>query len=441
MNSHVLTQQRLILWCPYVHWYIGKSVASALMGQMGSSKYQWIQKIIRAHRGNIAVYCDGLHTSMVHYRGDVLKSLPTIAERKAAAVVEAKKWSEINALELSDNQFLSDPTEIRTGDILFLFSSFFLDRPIAPSGPFSDLHGILSRRDIFKISHLTHYIFGITHLARNLDLYKFDMLCYENNLARYPFFRRYLPFVREVTLIPFAVQKRFEPKTPWALRDNRCVVTGGVSKLKVRPDVMEFLMEYSVDNFYPLRVILGENAQELRELFQIKVGQYAQSMSEALSGSESEESWHYTLSRTATSILSIGEAKKISYYSEDIVELYNGYKFSLVTHEIQHAPALGFFEAMACGTVPIGIDDPMYRDLGMKPDQNFLKFDGQLGGLLELVTRIRNDPNRYQAIPEANKAVVGRLTEESIAELFLQKLTAKWVGWASKLKSSQSGLR
>ena len=82
MNSDLLSQRRIVLWCPYVHWHIAPTIASTVLGQMGSCKYQWFQKLIAQYRDNICVYCDSHLTSVVHYHGDVLSHIDDVATRK-----------------------------------------------------------------------------------------------------------------------------------------------------------------------------------------------------------------------------------------------------------------------------------------------------------------------------------------------------------------------
>ena len=42
---------------------------------------------------------------------------------------------------------------------------------------------------------------------------------------------------------------------------------------------------------------------------------------------------------------------------------------------------LGFVEGMACGSAYIGLDDPMYKDIGLIPGKHYITYDGTLEDL------------------------------------------------------------
>jgi hypothetical protein len=423
MSSDPLAQRRIVLWCPYVHWHIAPTIASKVLGQMGSCKYQWFQRFIAKYRDNIFVYCDASHTSMVHYHGDVLSHLVNPDARKEITMAEAKRWNELNQFAIKSENFLNRPSQIQPHD---------LDAPLASDPLRSDLYQVFSRQDIFKVVHLTHYIFGLGHLAHNLRHLNVQMLCFESNLAKYKFFNRYFPYIREVAVIPFAVQARFRTIKPFPDRLNKCVATGGISLHRLSPGLMEFFFEYSCNNFYPLRVFLHENAAAVADYIHVKMGLYDASMNDALKSSVTRgTSWSELVNRPIAEIMQIDSAKKIAYYSEDIVATYNNFRFSFVSDEVYHAPALGFFEAMACGTIPIGIDDRIYRDLGLVRNVNYLTFDGSFGGLMQTLIQAQNNPASVQEIPANNAGLVKSFSEERVACLFTEKLTREFSRWTS----------
>ncbi len=429
MSADPLGQRRIILWCPYVHWHVAPTIASKVFGQMGSSKYRWFQRIIRQYRGNVYVYCDAWHTSSVHYHGDVLRHIGDPGRRKEITLAEARRWNELNDFQIPPENFINQPSQIRGGDILFTFSTYFLDQPITDAQ--SDLFQVFSREDVFKVVHLTHYIFGLSHLAVNLKLFKVQMLCYESNLAKYKFFQRYFPYIKSVALIPFAVQDRFRSMLSFDERANKCVAAGGISHHKLSPALMEFFFEYSCDNFYPLRVFLTENAGAISDYIDVKTGYYEASMKEAIRSSFSEPSrWEELVNRPIGEILQIDPEKKITYYSEDIVATYNRYRFSYVSDELYHAPALGFFESMACGVIPFGIDDDIYRDIGLVKNVNYLAFDGSFGGLMTALVQAQNDPESVRHIPAQNEKVMKGFTETRVAEIFTAKLAREYRAWS-----------
>lgn len=432
MSSDILSQRRIILWCPYVHWHIAPTIASKVLGQMGSCKYQWFQRIIAKYRDNIYVYCDGQHTSAVHYHGDILGHIGDAARRKEVTLAEALRWNEMNNFGIKRENFINSPSDIRANDIIFSFTTYFLDRPMTDGARQGDLFQVFSRDDVFKVVHLTHYIFGLSHLAVNLKLFNVQMLCYESNLAKYRFFKRYFPYIRSVAVIPFAVQERFKSTRPFDERLNKCVATGGISQHKLSPALMEFFFEYTSDNFYPLRIFLTENAIAVSDYIDVKTGYYEACMQEAIRSSFSQPSqWRELVNRPIEEIVQIDAGKKIPYYSEDIVERYNRYRFSYVSDEIYHAPALGFFESMACGAIPIGIEDDIYRDIGLVKNVHYLPFDGSFGGLMTALVQAQANPDSVRHIPEQNEKLIGTFSEQRVSELFAQNLAREFQGWSA----------
>jgi hypothetical protein len=431
MNSDLLSQRRIVLWCPYVQWNIAPTIASKVLGQMGSCKYQWFQKLIAKYRDNICVYCDAHLTSIVHYHGDVLSHIDDVATKKEITMAEARRWNELNDFQIKPENFINQPSEIKAGDIVFTFSHYFLDGPITEALKQGDLYQVFARDDIFKVAHLSHYIFNLANLSVNLKLFQVQMLCYESNLPKYKFFRQYFPFVKNVALIPFAVQDRFTASRSFDERENKCIAAGGVSYHRLTPALMEFFFEYTSDNFYPLRVFLTENAAAVADYIHVKTGIYETAMRDAKRSSFSQPAaWRDLVNLPIDRIRQIDAEKRITYYSEDIVATYNQYRFSYVSDVIYHAPALGFFESMACGAIPIGIEDDIYRDIGLVRNVHYLPFDGSFGGLMTTLIRAQNDPASVRHIPEQNAKLVKTFSEQRIAELFVERLTREYQDWS-----------
>ena len=70
-----------------------------------------------------------------------------------------------------------------------------------------------------------------------------------------------------------------------------------------------------------------------------------------------------------------------SYYEFDIVKIYNDYKMVIVPEEICDLPSIGFIEAIACGCVYVGINSPMYSDIGMEPNIHYIAYNGTIEDL------------------------------------------------------------
>ena len=68
-----------------------------------------------------------------------------------------------------------------------------------------------------------------------------------------------------------------------------------------------------------------------------------------------------------------------------MVEKFNEYKMCLVGEEILGVPGIGYVEGMACGCAYIGLDSPMYRNLGLIPGVHYISYDGTKEGLRQVI--------------------------------------------------------
>jgi hypothetical protein len=422
---------RLVLWCPYVHSFIGATVQSKLLGQIGSSKYQWLQNLIRASPDQIYIYCDTDISSSAINHSDILSGVTDRMTRQELCVREAMMWAEINDLPIARDHFLFDPRQINSGDTIFSFSSYLLAKSFSDLAPSSDLVTVFSRPDLFKVVHLSHYIFNFEILVKNLCDLGVNMLCYESNLTKSRLFQRYAPQIREVVPIPFAVQDRFSyHKSPYE-RDRRCIATGGIDHFRLNPAIKEFFLEFSTSSFNPMRGLLYENQDMLTHFLVVNMSRFNDNLKETQQHSIALESWREALAGPSSAIKAL--KREPSYYTTSFVDLFNTHQLSYVSEEITHAPALGFFESMACGAIPIGIDNFIYNDIGLQPSRNYLPFDGSLGGLLATIQLVWQNPQIIEPIVAENLAFIEQhLRQDKVAGRFLNELLMRYATWSEQ---------
>jgi len=403
-------------------------VQSKLLGQIGSSKYQWLQNLIRDNPNQVYVYCDTDVSSSGINHPDILSGIADRMTRQELCVREAVMWAELNDLPIARDHFLFDPRHINSGDIVFSFASHLLAKPFSSLAPSSDLVAVFSKPDIFKVIHLSHYIFNFEILVKNLHDLGVQMLCYESNLTKSRLFQRYAPQIREVVPIPFAVQDRFSySKAPFE-RDRRCVATGGIDHFSLNPSIKEFFFEYSTNSFNPMRGLLYENQEMLTPYLTVNMSRYKDNLKETQNYAITLESWCDTLRGTSSALKAL--KRDPSYYGTSFVDLFNSYQLSYVSEELTHAPALGFFESMACGAIPIGIDNFIYNDIGLQPERHYLPFDGSLGGLLGTIQMIWKNTQYIEHIVGENLAFVQQyLRQDKVASRFLDEVLVRYSAW------------
>ena len=59
-------------------------------------------------------------------------------------------------------------------------------------------------------------------------------------------------------------------------------------------------------------------------------------------------------------------------------------------------PGIGYVEGMACGCAYIGLDSPMYRDLGLIPGVHYISYDGTKEGLKQVIEYYQQEEHQEE---------------------------------------------
>lgn len=94
------------------------------------------------------------------------------------------------------------------------------------------------------------------------------------------------------------------------------------------------------------------------------------------------------------------------YFSFDIVDFYNHHRFAIVGEELSGSPAVGFFEAMACGCVVLGANSSYYDRLGLEPGVHYLAHDSTIDSIQRAIVRASSDPQASAAMAQAGQRYV-----------------------------------
>ena len=125
-----------------------------------------------------------------------------------------------------------------------------------------------------------------------------------------------------------------------------------------------------------------------------------------------------------------GKQKK--YYSFDMVEAFNSYKMCIVGEEILGVPGIGFVEGMACGCAYIGIDSPMYTDLGLIPGIHYITYDGTKEDLKRVIEYYQMDEHQQELEQIAKTGceyVRAHFNGNAVAEKLLHDLETQQEIW------------
>lgn len=172
---------------------------------------------------------------------------------------------------------------------------------------------------------------------------------------------------------PFVFAERFQNIKPFSERKNKCFSTGTITYKKHK----EFLSVYDDPCDQPARKFVKDNP----EFFKDTVDCYSCDYLEDNPGKtiSPEDNPIVKLYKKIYNRTHVGKQKK--YFSFNMVEKFNDYKMHLLGEEILGVPGIGYVEGMACGSAYIGLDSPMYRDLGLVPGFHYITYDGTKEGL------------------------------------------------------------
>jgi hypothetical protein len=130
-----------------------------------------------------------------------------------------------------------------------------------------------------------------------------------------------------------------------------------------------------------------------------------------------------------------GRQKK--YFSFNMVEKFNDYKMHVVGEEILGIPGIGYVEGMACGSAYIGLDSPMYRDLGLIPGVHYIAYDGTKEGLrstIEYWQRPENQEELEKIAAAGCKFVRENFRGDKVARSLIENLIAEQKKWLNSKK-------
>ena len=239
-----------------------------------------------------------------------------------------------------------------------------------------------------KIVNLSHYFILTAEKGANIANLADVTLTAESDLRENAYFKAHFSDCRSFLVVPFIVGARFEMKRPIAERSGLCVATGSFHNLREEKPASyyrDFIGFFGIDTYHPVRKLLNATRVETAGWLTCRISPYRE-----LGGQRG------AIARLK-SVLRL-DAAQSRYFSFDIVELYNDHKFAIVGEEVSGLPAVGFFEAMACGCVMLGAQGSYYAGLGLVPGEHYLAHDGSVAGIRRLIDETLNVPGRAEEI-------------------------------------------
>lgn len=400
---------KIVIYRPHAEIWFKNPVRATLKGQFLPHKYEpFLDHLLQSD-------CE-LYFSTALWRSPGWKGLI----RYLLEPIEIVLWCRLNGIPLKRARLLTRKSALAGKDALFLmhygnFTHELLSRAEAGAG----LARTLADTPVPKIVHMTHYAYQPVTGAFNLLALGPALLVAENDLRKNSaFFRQYFGDVRcEFESLPYIASKRFQKSSPFSDRLNKLVATGSITFKMRAPEFTNF---FKADELQPLRRKLYESASRFTGEMDCLISDLNASRA---APSPPTGGWRARLARVVRR-----RHPQQDYYKTDIVAVYNAYTMFVVPEEICDLPAIGFVEGMACGCAYFGLDDPMYRDLGMVPGIHYVGYDGTVEGLMAKV-RFYQEPEHVallQEIAEQGRVFVEqRLRAQTVYSKFIDSLRAR----------------
>jgi hypothetical protein len=294
----------------------------------------------------------------------------------------------------------------------------------------------------FKVVHLTHYGYNPKTASLNTKLAGIDLFVSESNLSKNsPFFRFFFNWYKNgVFILPFVPQDRFQSNKPFSERLNKAVSTGTNTH---RISEEGFISFFKNDILHPMRKNIFDNKESLKPYIDSQITNINNSSknlnNDGLLAIQLFISKYFIypfkfifgdfyrflifVFKYVFFIEFNSLKNERAYYKFNIVDCYNNYKMFIVPEEVIGLPGIGFVEGMACGCAYIGLNDPMYNDLGLIDKVHYIGYDGTINDLISKIEYYQNHESELEVIAKNGyEFAKNNFNEKKVAREFFEKI-------------------
>jgi len=372
-----------VFYNPHVDDFLAEPPHFRLLKRRPLKKYGYLIEGALAATGQVRIFVDGTVSAFIPDR--YFSLLPGFI-RRWVAKLEVRRWERINDLSGKISMVLD--TSNAVDEILFAFSY---------KTATGDFERRLPHLAAFhsKIFHLSHYFISTGEKGQNLRRVENVWLAGDSDISANPYFRRFFAWYdRPFVALPFSVAPRFQVRRPFRERESLCVATGTFHNLHEEipaEKYRDYIDFFRFSTYHPVRKLIHDHVATLGKWIDSKISLYR---GKAEGGALKRLFRHFSVSQKA-------------YFNIDIVELYNSYRYAIVGEEASGFPALGAFEAMACGCVLIA-QPQFYAGWKLMLGKHFVAHDGSLESIVSAIEVLNADPERAAAIAEAGMNFVNQ---------------------------------
>ena len=395
--------KRIIIHNPfYEDWFGNFNLYKFLTRRKSHPKYSYIfEYFIKSRKQNVIIYIDLSQNSFINN-----KKLRKLKLTHLVTLVEFFLWCLLNRVNILKQKIIFNLNNIKSEDIFLSNSYHNLD--INERVPY--LEPLKSIKTAFILQHSFADTEFISLNAKKLNI---DYLIAENNLAKNSaYFKKYFKwYEKDIYHIPYVFKSRFKNIKPFKDRKNICFATGSFEHLSDHPRYSTFKNFFDTVTIHPMRKIIYDNIDELKDLIDSRISDLFEDEVKSLDQGEN------VFKKIYARIFNAMFVKQSNYHKFDIVAEYNNAKMFVVPEEANDLPGIGFVEGMACGSAYIGLDDPMYRDIGLIPGIHYIAYNGTLSDLEIKIKYYQKNNNELKEI--ANRGyefTIENFNGESVAQ-------------------------
>jgi len=391
-----------VLLNPHISDFISEPLAFKFVKRRALKKYGYLIDEAVAAWGSVDVLADAGASGLVPVK--YYNMLPLFA-RKIITRLEIKYWIRRNNYGDKVKVHFSAAT-LPDKSTLVLFAYKNYKNPASLIKTCSHFNK--------NIVHLSHY-HGDTKLQSDtLRQIRNVYLAADADVADAILFKKFFSwYQRKIVLFTFDVAARFKKNVPIGQRKPMAVATGTFHYIKeaveegTNKTLVDFYESTGARAMHPLRRTLYENKDLYTNEITCLCSPYIEKKVNVFSSLLPQQLF----------------AAQKKYFSFDIVEKYNEYRFAIVGEEYYNGlPGIGAFEAMACGTVLLAYPE-CYKGTGLMEGVHYIGHDNELKQIQSLINTEKEHIDKLEHISEnAVKWVADNMQAKNIFNRLLNQL-------------------
>jgi len=411
---------------------MGETVISKLAQIIGTDKknlkkhnrkHEYLLSFLKENKYNTAIVADGFGTSLGATLSRIKFFRKSYLAYKIVSLVEIYIWCLLNGMNPFGQKIIFSRKKLNEkNDILFSFLSF---NEMFLNGRFIE-KSIIKIFKGKKILHATHYYGSTEKIAENAKKAGVRHMVAEADLKKSQYFNNFFEFIEDVYLLPNVLREKYKKTKDFKKRKNVCLALGTLVINDLDEEMNRAHCDFfKTDTLHPMRKEIFENRDNLLGIIDCNINFHNKKRLEITNQSRFYK--RYNIFRIFYDLFFLSEGKE--YHSMDIVDKYNQYKIFVAPEENIGLPSINFSEGMACGCAYIGLEHPMYADLGMINGENYIAYNGTLEDLKDKIAYYQRNQEELSEIAENGYVfAINRFSQSLVMDDFwtyLKKLTNK----------------